>query len=114
MWSQKQAQAVWTSMVALVEENAKDSRSNLVQQMCSYNTLQHFCNFCDYLNRSSSIEGITPFAQSTLDFKNTLCSLYFKSKPMLSGGIGGDREVREDISFSFLVLLSFHSFHEFI
>ena len=92
-WTSHQANDVWLSVVGLVEADGEVDRTSLVETICCYNTLQHLCLFCGHLSSCTGAQLAAPL-ECTAEYRAALCRVYFKSKPLLSGGIGGDREVQ--------------------
>jgi hypothetical protein len=69
-------------------QDPSESRTQLVEMMYTLNTFLNIAFFCAYLLRVKTSSG------SSVVTEQQLVTMYYLTKPLLNGGIGGDREVQ--------------------
>lgn len=76
------------SKAAVRAQDPSESRTQLVEMMYSLNTFLSISFFCAYLLRAKVSSGSSALTEQQL------VMMYYLTKQLLNGGIGGDREVQ--------------------
>ena len=109
-WNKEQLAIVFSEIKQLLNENtpSDDLRIRLIELTYRFNSYSYFYCFCEYqLSQNKKLKSDRAyFSSDDFNLIENLFIYYFKLKPLLSGGIGGEREVQP--CDEFLRLASFY------
>ena len=107
-WNKEQLVIVYSEIKQLLNEitSSNDLRNRLIELTYRFNSYSYFYCFCEYQLSKKLKSNRSYFSSDDFSFIENLFIYYFKLKPLLSGGIGGEREVQP--CDEFLRLASFY------